>query len=261
MFPQLRVLPVLILLCCFMLAQRLESIWLIGQAIAAEAEAKPEHTPPTSDAEAKANEPAAEAKASPDAAKPADGSADTAAAKPDAYADPLLFNDSELDILQSLSARRGQLDERERAIEQKEGLLSVTEQRIDQKLQDLKTLRAELESAKQDLEKLTKQVDDKESEKMAGLVKAYEAMKPKDAARIFDQLEMPVLLGIMGKMKDAKMSPILAAMDPAKAKAVTTDMAQKKTLKPSDTAATDDTQHTKATGAAENLPPGPPKQN
>ena len=59
------------------------------------------------------------------------------------------------------------------------------------------------------------------------LVKIYEKMKPKDAAQVFERLEMPVLLKVIERMKEAKTAPILAAMDPGKAKAVTVAIAGK----------------------------------
>jgi flagellar motility protein MotE (MotC chaperone) len=50
-------------------------------------------------------------------------------------------------------------------------------------------------------------------------------MKPKDAAAIFDQLEMPVLLRVARAMSPRKMAPILAAMSTTKAKDLTSSLA------------------------------------
>ena len=58
-------------------------------------------------------------------------------------------------------------------------------------------------------------------------MKIYETMKPHDAARIFEQLDMPVLLGVFGHMKERNAAPILAAMDPTKARAVTLALAER----------------------------------
>ncbi len=54
----------------------------------------------------------------------------------------------------------------------------------------------------------------------------YEQMKPQDAARILDQLDVPVVLTMLSHMREMKAAPILAAMDPAKAKAVTLALAE-----------------------------------
>src|SRR4029077_8684916 len=59
------------------------------------------------------------------------------------------------------------------------------------------------------------------------LVKIYETMKPADAAQILSQIEMPIVLQMFSHMKEAKAAPILAAMDPMKAEAITSALAQK----------------------------------
>jgi flagellar motility protein MotE (MotC chaperone) len=50
-------------------------------------------------------------------------------------------------------------------------------------------------------------------------------MKPKDAARIMEQLDNTVLLDMLERMKEPKVAPILAAMEPAKAKTITAELA------------------------------------
>ena len=56
-------------------------------------------------------------------------------------------------------------------------------------------------------------------------MKLYESMKPRDAATIFNDLDMKVLLGVVDRMKDAKAAPVLAAMQPDKARELTTKLA------------------------------------
>jgi len=58
------------------------------------------------------------------------------------------------------------------------------------------------------------------------LVKTYEAMRPRDAATILNELEAPVLLQVLDRMKEAKAAPILSAMLPDRARAATTGLAQ-----------------------------------
>jgi flagellar motility protein MotE (MotC chaperone) len=55
-------------------------------------------------------------------------------------------------------------------------------------------------------------------------------MKPKDAARILERLELPILLDVLERMREAKVAPILADMDPAKAKTVTAALAERRNL-------------------------------
>jgi flagellar motility protein MotE (MotC chaperone) len=54
-------------------------------------------------------------------------------------------------------------------------------------------------------------------------------MKPKDAATIFNDLSMPVLLQVVDRMKDAKAALILAAMNTDKARDVTAQLARMRT--------------------------------
>ena len=70
---------------------------------------------------------------------------------------------------------------------------------------------------------------EREDTSWQGLVKLYEAMKPRDAATIFNDLEMPVLLQVVDRMKEAKAAPVLAAMQPDKARDLTAKLAQMRT--------------------------------
>lgn len=236
MFERIRILPILMFCCVLMLFMRVEDIFAASEQIKEEPkkeEVKKEDKKEEAKKEGKKDE-AKKDEAPKEGAKSDGEKKDEAAAKDtnDEYksSDPVLFNDSELDILQSLSERRAQLDERERQIEQKEGLLQITEQRIEQKLEELRALKGNIENARTEMEKMMKTADVKDNQRIQDLVKTYETMKPKDAARIFDLLEMPILLEVIGQMKGAKMAPILAAMDPAKAKAVTMELAKRKQM-------------------------------
>ena len=69
-----------------------------------------------------------------------------------------------------------------------------------------------------------------EAAELESVVKIYETMKPKDAARILSELEMKVLLGIMEKMNGRRTAPILAAMPAARAREVTEELARRKAV-------------------------------
>lgn len=55
-------------------------------------------------------------------------------------------------------------------------------------------------------------------------------MKPKYAARIFEELELPILLDVVERMRKAKTASIIAKMTPGKAKKVTTALAHRRSL-------------------------------
>jgi len=55
----------------------------------------------------------------------------------------------------------------------------------------------------------------------------YANMKPKDAARIFDKLEMSVLISVVEQMNTKKMAPIMAKMDSKVAQRLTVHLAKR----------------------------------
>jgi flagellar motility protein MotE (MotC chaperone) len=140
-------------------------------------------------------------------------------AKPD---EPPPVSDSERAVLLELRQRRQELDARARTLETRESVLAAAEQKLGARVTELQTLQRSLET----LEAARQQRDDANWQ---GLVKLYEAMKPRDAAAIFNDLDQPVLLQVVDRMKEAKAAPILAAMQPDKARAVTAQLAALRT--------------------------------
>lgn len=89
---------------------------------------------------------------------------------------------------------------------------------------------AELKSLQAKLEGAVKQYNQDENKKIASLVKIYENMRPKDAAKIFDELDMSVLIQLIRNMKEIKVAPILASMNPIKARELSIELANVKSL-------------------------------
>lgn len=137
--------------------------------------------------------------------------------------DPTLLTQSEIDLLQQLAVRRETIETREREINMREGLLKAAESRIDKKVQEMKLLQATVE-------KLIATYSEQQAAKVASLVRIYENMKPKDAARIFEELDMDTLLLVAERMKERSLAPIMANMDPGKARDVTVDLARRRQL-------------------------------
>ncbi len=133
------------------------------------------------------------------------------------------FSQNEIDVLQSLAERREELDRREQDIIRQGAMMEAAEKQIDIKIMKLKELQKKLEE-------LIGLYESKEKEKLDSLVRIYSNMKPKDAARIFNDLEMSVLIEIFTQMKESKSSPILAAMDSEKAHALTVELAKKRDI-------------------------------
>lgn len=142
---------------------------------------------------------------------------------PKRWFDPAMITDAELQVLQNLSERRRQIEQRERELDMRSGLLKATEQRIDSKIAELKVIQTTIDG-------LLKRHNKQREKQMKSVVKIYEKMKPKDAARIFEQLDMAILLDVVERMREAKTAPIMANMSPVKAKAVTAAMARRRAL-------------------------------
>lgn len=133
------------------------------------------------------------------------------------------FEDVKKGVFDDLSARRTALDKREKDLTTREALLKAAEQEIEMKYQELAQLRGQIEA-------LLEKQSDEEQARAASLVKIYENMKPKEAARIFDTLDLDVLVSVVSKMSERRLSPILAAMNPERAKTVTIMLSEEKQL-------------------------------
>ncbi len=133
------------------------------------------------------------------------------------------FSQIELDILQSLAARREQITKWEEEVRTKENLLEATELRIGKRIDEIKNL-------EKNVRVLLEQYEKQDDAQIRSLVKIYENMKPKDAAQIFNELEMPVLLIVADRMAERKAAPILAQMDPKKAKDLTVELAEQRKM-------------------------------
>lgn len=124
-------------------------------------------------------------------------------------------------ILEELTTLKTEILDKKQSLDEREVLLQVTEKRVDEKISELQTLKNQIES-------ILGKLDQEQKEKILSLVKIYEAMKPKDAARIFDNLEMDVLIEVADHMKEARLAPIMAKMNDGKAKSLTRLMAERK---------------------------------
>ncbi|MBE6444085.1 MAG: hypothetical protein E7020_05415 [Alphaproteobacteria bacterium] len=124
------------------------------------------------------------------------------------------FTSSEIMILQELAERREALDARAKEIDKRAIQLKVAEGEIDKKLNQLK----EYEDR---LTKLINQYTKKEQENINSLVKLYTSMKPKDAARIFNTLDLEITVAILKGMKPSTSSAIISQMTPERAQEIT----------------------------------------
>ena len=127
------------------------------------------------------------------------------------------FTQSEIMILQELAERREVLDLRSKEIDKRAIQLKVAEEEIDKKLKQLKDY-------EQKLEKLINEYSQKEQSNIDSLVKLYASMKPKDAARIFNNMDLNITVALLKGMKPSASSAILSQMESEKAQAVTAQL-------------------------------------
>lgn len=147
--------------------------------------------------------------------------------QPEEWRDPVYdgsgFSQATRDVLEDMSERRKALDVRERELATREALLRAAEQELERKFEEMSNLRTEIEGL------LVRQSEEEEA-RIKSLVKIYEGMKPKEAARIFDTLDLDVLTSVLSRMSERRLSPILANMNPERARTVTILLAEEKQL-------------------------------
>ena len=127
---------------------------------------------------------------------------------------------SERAILERLQSRRQELEARAREIDIRESLLKAAEKRIESRVEELKGVESRISTA-------TEQKSEADAARFKGIITMYEGMKPKDAAKVFDHLEMPVLIQIASQIAPRKMADILGLMSTEAAERLTVELARR----------------------------------
>lgn len=129
-------------------------------------------------------------------------------------------NRVEAELLSDMEKQRARGAASKSDLEMRERLLEAAEKRVDSKIAEMRQMEARLKQ-------LTGVQEEQAAKQFTSLVKVYETMKPKDAARIFEKLDLNVQLAVAHRMKEIKMAAILAEMDPEAAKALTMALAER----------------------------------
>ncbi|MBE7245823.1 MAG: hypothetical protein INR63_12790, partial [Actinomycetospora chiangmaiensis] len=119
-----------------------------------------------------------------------------------------------------LGARRDALRQKSDELELREKMLGEAERKLETGLGDLK-------KAEDKVETVAKAKEEAEKQGLKNIVTMYEAMKPKDAARVFDRLGHEVLVPIVLAMNPRKMAEVLAVMQPETAERLTVALANR----------------------------------
>lgn len=165
----------------------------------------------------------------PSAPKPAPAEKDAKAAKapdpkpdgkPVAMAEQRPLSAAERAVLERLSERRLELEQRAREIEMRETLLQAAEQKLQARTNELKDIEQRIVAA-------THKKEEAEQARLKGLITMYESMKAKEAARIFDRLDIRLATEVASQINPRRMSDILAQMSPEAAERLTVELAKR----------------------------------
>lgn len=233
---RVRLLPLLVGVMVLVLTIRVGDMWQhmsVGLGTETQAQSAPATdtapaqnaaatVPPTEPATPTTTEGAATEGASAEGT-PAEGTAPADGAAPPPAKDPLEFTDEEVEVLQQLAKRREELELKSRQIDEREAMVAAAEQRMEQKMAELKALQSTVED-------LLKKRSDAEEQRLQTLVQTYEKMKPKDAAQVFEEMDMDLLVDLVSRMKTSRAAPILALVSPTKVKELTYELAQENML-------------------------------
>jgi flagellar motility protein MotE (MotC chaperone) len=193
-----------------------DAVIITGAAGAAKPAPKPEAKP----------EPAAPPEAKPAAPAPAASApATNPAAAPGAIDPSRPASAAERAILERLHQRRQELEARARELEIRESLVKAAEKKLEERLEEIKQTEARINAS------MNKR-DEAEAARFKGIVTMYETMKPRDAAKIFDRLDLRVLLEVASLINPRRMSEIMAQMSPEAAERLTVELASRNGDKP-----------------------------
>ena len=230
---RLRLLPMTVMAAVLLLGVKLGELWTGSGWSALEAgiaDVRAQDSEPTADDdEAEADD---DAEAASDDEAEAGGETEatsdeslTAMALEAEQAEPLIepapeLTQAELDVLQSLRSRREALDAREAELALRESMIAAAQHNLEGRLEEWRRLEARVSG-------LLERFESERSEELERLASFYEKMKPKDAARVFNELDMPYLIEIVGRMKDARVAEIIGKMDTIKAMGLTMELARR----------------------------------
>lgn len=224
-----RVLPITIFVAVLLFSVKIGDLWTgapgpkqtlqiadsLAQDADPEAEDVAESDEATDDEEAEGDEEAAETEAEEDLL---DFDA-LAEENPLIDATPELTQ-AEIDVLQTLRERRQALDAREAEIDLRESMLKAAEMNLESRIEEWKRLQ-------EGVEQLLARYEEAQNDELQTLATYYEKMKPKDAARVFNTLDLPYLIEIVGRMKEAKVAEVIGKMETEKAKILTMELARR----------------------------------
>lgn len=114
------------------------------------------------------------------------------------------------ETLTHIEKREAELKRKEEQLRQKEEYLSKMEQEVEKKLKDLLAIQKEIQAYRNEKE-------ESQNTKIRSLAKIYGTMKPKEAAKLLDNLEEHLVVSVISTMSADEAANILGNMDVKKA--------------------------------------------
>jgi flagellar motility protein MotE (MotC chaperone) len=130
------------------------------------------------------------------------------------------LSQSEVEVLQALSARRQTLDQRATQIETQDDLMTAAQRRLDERL-------AELHQLETTVNGLLGQLDQAQEQRLAALVDVYQRMRAKDAANVFNGLDDTVMVQVASRMRQANLAEVMGKMQADRARHLTQMLAER----------------------------------
>jgi flagellar motility protein MotE (MotC chaperone) len=137
------------------------------------------------------------------------------------FAEQAGLSATEVEVLQSLGARRTALDQRQAELSTQAQLVAASEKRVDERLTELKRVQTAVEG-------ILGKLDEEQNARVNGLVTVYSKMKPKDAAKIWEGLDEAVLIEVASRMKQATLAEVMGLMNAESARKLTKSLMDSK---------------------------------
>ncbi len=123
-------------------------------------------------------------------------------------------------LANELGKKHEDLDKLQLELQQRQALIAAAEKQLINRQKSLENLDVEIKSMINNFEQEKEQA-------RSSVLQTYNVMAPRAAAAIFDQMELPVLIGVVRNMSPRKLAQIMGLMNPAKANALTAELSKK----------------------------------
>jgi len=133
------------------------------------------------------------------------------------------FTENEVMLLQSLEARRVELERKAQVLIVREKLIDLSEIKLLDKIE-------KLEKLEKSIKKLLNDVSEKEEKRLADLAIVYSEMKPALAAERLNILDEITVYGILKRMNFKKSAKVLEKMNVEKVRIISRMLAEKTLL-------------------------------